>query len=265
LGVIGSVGSANAAGFYVTDTTDSYTAGDTKCSFREALDTAYYNDCYWDCGCGSPTDWDEIILAAGKTYTLLDAVYVPDATYIHTTTGSPSIIKAGNPGWNFPGLIVQAPGWGAYLYDLRLEGFRRPALWVDQNTWAEAYRVTVRNNSFVIGSGQNASVLVNPGSYIYMENSEISNNSNNIKGGGMLILAGGQGEIWGSNVHHNAASQYGGGVHNLGTFWCTNSTIANNSAGIQGGGLYTYTTATSNLSNCSITNNTAPSNPNKYP
>ena len=83
----GAVHSAHATDFFVTDTSDSYTQGDGVCSLREAVDTANWNDCWEDCGCG---EWggepDHVWLPQGTTCTLNSSLFIWDAMVLWATT-----------------------------------------------------------------------------------------------------------------------------------------------------------------------------------
>src|SRR5687768_14363993 len=75
---MGTSHAASATDFFVTDTADTYVQWDGVCSLREAIDTANYNDCWGDCGCGDASNMDTVSLSYGATYTLDDTLYIGD-------------------------------------------------------------------------------------------------------------------------------------------------------------------------------------------
>ncbi len=253
---------ARAAVFYATDLADSYVWGDGVCSLREAVDTANYNDCWADCGCGDPQDHvnRDIVYLADASYELDDWLPIWDSVEI---VGAGSVIYAGDVG-DFRGLHVYSDAYDVVLRDFWLTNFSRNALVADSGSVVLTYGLVVYDNMFSIGSGQNASVLAQPYSYVLLDNFVSAYNTEAIKGGGLFVGTDATVELNNSFVVGNRASQYGGGAHVQGTLWCTNSSIVENTAeDYAGGGVYVYT-PTGHLyqSNCDVSDNTAPTDPN---
>jgi CSLREA domain-containing protein len=258
---------AYATDFYVTDTADSYTQSDGVCSLREAVDTANYNDCWDDCGCGTPehhhdtSPSDIVRLSAGVTYTLENRLDVWDSVTIIGDEGQRPIIRAADNGLGFAGIVGLSDAWEIQLISFNLTNFRAPALVASNDSWVIATLLTVRDNFLSIGSGQNASILAQSGSYLQLNSLTAIFNQGNIKGGGLLVGTSATVDLNGGFIALNSASQYGGGAHVQGTLNCSNSLITDNTAGIAGGGVYVTSTGNASLDSCTVLSNSAPQDP----
>jgi hypothetical protein len=231
---LGAVHSAHASDFFVTDTSDSYEQGDGVCSLREAVDTANWDDCWQDCGCGED-ELDTVSLSLQATYTLDGPLHIWDAMVLW---GNQAVVRGADGAGDFAGLVVQTDRYVEFQ-NLTIENFHRPALLIDQNAALYAWGLEVRNNDFSIGSGQNAAIAVLGGAYLYLMGANIHHNVDNIKGGGIFLNPGASVDLEWSSIHHNQVTQYGGGVHNQGYFHCYGgSIIYSNSAVYGGGGVY---------------------------
>jgi CSLREA domain-containing protein len=250
---IGAVHSAHATSFTVTDTSDSYTQGDGVCSLREAVDTANWNDCWDDCGCGGTGagEIDYVILASGTTYTLNGVLDIWDPLVL---SGNHAVIR-GSGADVFNGLRLFA--WH-YLTDVALENFRVASLVVETGAQVSATGLEVRNNELTPAAGQTSSILVRAGAYLYLNAAYIHHNTRSIKGGGIFIETDGAVVLYASLIESNQVSQYGGGVHNQGHFHCYgDSYIRGNSAGYGGGGVSNVAGAVFDNESCHIIDNTS--------
>jgi len=259
----GFAAQAHAAEFYATDLADSYVWGDGVCSLREAVDTANYNDCWADCGCGDPQDHvsrDVVYLAPDVTYQLDNLLEVWDSVEI--VGGGSTMVRAGENGY-FPGILVYSDAYDVVLSDFWLTNFRRAALIADTGSVVLTYGLGMYQNPFAVGAGQNAGVQAQPYSYTLLDGFVSADNHSAIKGAGIYINANATVELRNGFIVGNDVSQYGGGVHVEGTLFCTDSLITENRAGYAGGGIHVYTpTGHLYTSNCDVSNNTAPTNPN---
>jgi CSLREA domain-containing protein len=234
---MGAVRSAHATDFLVTDTADTYVQGDGVCSLREAVDTANYNDCWTDCGCGDAGDVDTVSLSSGVTYTLNSRLDIWDAVVLW---GNHGIIRAASSGY-FNGILVQQTSYTEFQ-NVILENFKYSALVIDTDAAAWMWGLEVRNNSFAVGGGQNAGITLLSNAYLYLYGANIHDNIGSIKGGGFCMNSSSWLDLEASYVRYNTVSQYGGGVHNQGHFHCYGGTfISGNSAVYGGGGVYNTT------------------------
>jgi len=252
---IGAGHSAHATDFLVTDNSDSYIQGDGVCSLREAVDTANYNDCWQDCGCGQSDQVDTVSMHPDNTYTLNSALYVWDPVVLW---GNQGVVRGAAGSSDFPGIIVQTNY--VEIENLVLENFHRSALVIDQNAVAYADGLEVPNNSFHIGNGQNAGISLQSGAYLYLMGAYIHDNTDNIKGGGIFLNQNSWVDLEWSTIQNNQVTQYGGGVHNQGHFHCYGgSIIYGNHAVYGGGGVYNTTPGVFDgpSNECFVTGNTS--------
>jgi hypothetical protein len=105
-----------------------------------------------------------------------------------------------------------------------------------------------------ITNGTRSGISINNDTYVYLNNCNISNNSNNIGGG--INNYGGNLNITNSVIENNNSFLNGGGIYNDGSLNISNSKITNNSSTLStGGGI--YNAGILNISNSTIINNTA--------
>jgi hypothetical protein len=234
---------------------------DGLCSMTEAVNTANGNFCHDDCGCGSP-GWDYIHLNPGEPHPLAREMrFTDDVVILGNSSNNPSL----NGTSSIRGIVAVASAT-VHVYDVKITGFGRGAVVADQwDSGVWLVNTHVHNNSFVIGGGQNGSIMASNGAFVGMDGARVYNNVNNIKGGGVYVYDNSAAYAYNTIIENNTASQYGGGVFTQAYFSCrNNSIIRSNRADIRGGGIYKNSSGTLSLSSCSVTGNSAPSSPNIF-
>jgi hypothetical protein len=98
--------------------------------------------------------------------------------------------------------------------------------------------------------------ILNTSGRVYMKDSSIHHNTS-IKGGGIYNQSGIL-SVYGTAIYANTVTQYGGGIHNVGSgakAQLYNVTLSGNLASIEGGGLYNGSGAIAELYSTTITGN----------
>jgi CSLREA domain-containing protein len=258
----------HASTFTVTTEEDTYEQGDGVCSLREAVDTARFNDCWEDCGCGSPDDpsnsipSDIVELGPGKTYTVGSQLDISDSLLIIARGEDPATIRAADSEAEFLGFVAHDCVGGSVLHSIRLANFRQTALSVGPGCDLTAFNVTLDGNRGIFIT-QTGSILARSGSIVRLVKVVATNNTAN-KGGGILVDNGATVVLSQSTIFRNTAQQYGGGVYVMGTLACYNSVISHNTADHEGGGLSIAVTLGGRISafeNCFVQSNNAALHP----
>jgi CSLREA domain-containing protein len=258
----------HASRFTVTTEEDITDQEDGVCSLREAVDTARFNDCWEDCGCGAPDDpsngipTDTIELESGKEYIVGSQLDISDSLLIITIGEDPATIRAATSEAEFLGIVAHDCVGSSVLHSVRLANFRQTALQVGSGCELTAFNVTLDGNRGIFIT-QTGAVLAMPGSLVRLVKVVVTNNTAN-KGGGILVHKGATVVLSQSTIFRNTAQQFGGGVYLLGTLACYHSTISHNTAEHAGGGLsigYYAEGARITAENCWIQSNNAPMYP----
>jgi hypothetical protein len=262
MGVLAFAQSAHAATFNITDPGDNTTTN-ALCSLREALNAHNSHALSADCmATGSSLDY--INLAAGTLYQVSTMLYVHGGQLvINGVSGNKPTIAAA-PLTNIWGFYVEAGSNQLWLQYVIIKNFHGPAVLADSGAAALVDWCELTANNFTIGNGQSASAVAYPGGYVELYASWVHHNIGSIKGGGLLIYqTGAANALAGTIIEFNHASQYGGGVNVMGDFYCDDgSIIRSNGADLAGGGIFKAPTGTMALPNCTVTGNTAPTDPN---
>lgn len=137
------------------------------------------------------------------------------------------------------------PDVSGALYNVEVYGFNGGGVYIDDGADATIVNSTIHNNTNQAKGGG----IVIAGTFgrgLTLLSSTIRNNTSSSNGGGLAITTGSTVEISDSTFSNNTASGNGGGisVESSGELFLTYSTVANNTAAL-GAGVYASSTATS--------------------
>ena len=231
-GAVSGLPQARAATITVNSTADNLTAGDGKCTLREAIGNVGltgFDSTGGDCAAGSGGDTIVFDLALPATITL-------------TTSTTLFILNS---------TTISGPTDGT----LAIDGNGEVTIFaISQSTVVNIRNLTIQNG--------NASFLGNSGGAIFNEgrvtltNCTLSGNSAAGAGGGIHNI-GGTATLTNCTLSENSAGTSGGGLYNeiTATAMLTNCTLDGNSAITSGGGIYNNS-GTAMLTNTIVANST---------
>ena len=231
-GAVSGLPQARAATITVNSTADNLTAGDGKCTLREAIGNVGltgFDSTGGDCAAGSGGDTIVFDLALPATITL-------------TTSTTLFILNS---------TTISGPTDGT----LAIDGNGEVTIFaISQSTVVNIRNLTIQNG--------NASFLGNSGGAIFNEgrvtltNCTLSGNSAAGRGGGIDNI-GGTATLTNCTLSENSAGTSGGGLYNeiTATAMLTNCTLDGNSAITSGGGIYNNS-GTAMLTNTIVANST---------
>lgn len=213
----------------VTTTIDRENFPD-DCTLRDAITAADKDTPVGGCPAGSGPD--TIILASGVTYIL-----TIDELSIHTKIiieGNGSTIERSSADGITDFRIFWLTANENYTGDLTLNNLTLSnGVDLGGGGGIRNYQGTLTLNQSTVSGNSNTGIVNQYGASLYINNSTISGNS----GGG---ISNNQGNVYISNstIHDNYENLYGGGITNyFGEVYVYNSTVSGNSATEEGGGI----------------------------
>lgn len=236
LGNIQYAQAVSAATISVNTFFDPVSPGPGVCSFRSALQAANTNQAVAGCAAGSAAGSDLIVLPMG-TFTLTQLVE-QEITSTVTISGagdgrtiftSPNAIRwllvSGAARVGIQGVTVQG-----FNYSTAGSG-----IWVESTSSS----VTVTDSSF-IGNNASPGTIWNAGTVVLNRVTIKGNHSDGAGGGAIYTASTGRVTLQNSTLSDNSAAIDGGGLLSNGVVTITNSTISGNSSGGVGGGIAVY-------------------------